>query len=64
MKKIILGTTSAILTSQAWAHPGHDHSHFTSDLIHMIAIGAGLGITAIISYSIMRKLGIFNKKEK
>ncbi|MEO9655160.1 hypothetical protein ACUM5Y_05160 [Marinomonas dokdonensis] len=67
MKKLLsnlMVLSLAVLTSQvALAHPGHDHSHWTSNPIHiitMVAIG-----TVIVGGLVYKQTSrIRNRKEK
>ena len=45
--------SSIMMTSQAFAHPGHDHSANSSMLIHILFYGsiiAALGVCAWVGY--------------
>lgn len=46
LKKLAL-LTSGTFSSLAVAHPGHDHSYWTSDIIHALTIAAIIGISTV-----------------
>ncbi len=53
MKKIVLKSASVALltvTPYVAAHSGHDHSHWTSGVIHALWIGASL---AIVTFAVV-----------
>ncbi len=45
----------ALFSTTAFAHSGHDHSHWLSDSIHLITIGAVLSVAAGAVYYVKRK---------
>ena len=61
MKSLII-VCLTLFASGALAHAGHDHQHWTSDIIHLVAIGAGLSVAALGGYLLLRKRA--NKKEQ
>lgn len=46
--------TAGLYSSLTFAHPGHDHSHWMSDSIHLLSIGAIITIIATAAYSLKK----------
>ena len=42
-----------MVTGQVFAHPGHDHSHWSASLIHVLWLAAPLALLA--AYALFRK---------
>lgn len=58
MQKLILGATSLMLLLSAplaFAHAGHDHSHWTSGSIHALWIGGSLAVVAIAAITLKKR---------
>jgi len=55
MFKIITLVFMTLFSSLSFAHAGHDHSHWSSDLTHLILAAAVISIVAIGAYMIRRK---------
>ena len=55
---------AALVSSSAFAHPGHDHSHWLSDPIHVLTVVAILGVAAVgVFFTVKNKISQSNKKE-
>lgn len=55
----------AAMSSQAFAHPGHDHSHWTSEPIHILTMVAiGTVMVGGIVYKQMSRRGQNKEQEK
>lgn len=44
-----------LFTTHALAHSGHDHSHWTSDLLHILFYASIAGVIAAISYMLIKR---------
>ncbi|RJG39541.1 hypothetical protein [Motilimonas pumila] len=47
--------TSLMASSQVMAHEGHDHSHWTSEPIHLITALAVAGVALVIGITLFRR---------
>lgn len=41
---------AALVSTSAFAHPGHDHAHWLSDPIHVLTVVAIVGVAAVGVY--------------
>jgi len=55
MLRIFTTMLLTFFTCAAFAHPGHDHDHWTSNTIHFILALALLGVVAVGVYVYRRK---------
>ncbi|EAQ67454.1 hypothetical protein MED121_16044 [Marinomonas sp. MED121] len=55
---------TGLVSSTAFAHPGHDHSHWLSDPIHALTLVAILGVAVVgVFFSVKNKFSSSNKEE-
>lgn len=67
MKKMVLKTASVALllaTPYAFAHSGHDHSHWTSGTIHALWIGSSLAIVAFAVVMFKKRTALKSAKNQ
>ncbi|MFD2180055.1 DUF6732 family protein [Veronia pacifica] len=55
--------TALLLSPLAQAHPGHDHSHWSSYAIHAAWIGSVV-LAIAVGFSLLKRRNIKNKQEK
>lgn len=51
-----------LATPYAFAHSGHDHSHWTSGTIHALWIGASLAVAALALVMLKKRTALKNAK--
>lgn len=60
MRTVALALSFA--TPYAFAHGGHDHSHWTSGAIHAVWIGASLAVIALAVVMLKKRTALKNEK--
>ena len=63
VKTLITAATTAMISHQALAHPGHDHSFWASDAVHAITFASIVGVAAVALYSVKKSRAVANAKK-
>lgn len=64
IKNVIYTFLLLAFSTTAFAHPGHDHSHWMSGAIHFLLAGACLSVAALGVYSLKAKVRTSKAKVK
>ncbi len=51
---IAFGLLSALVLNPACAHPGHDHSSWSSSLVHGLGLAAAAGLIILAAFYALR----------
>lgn len=55
LKGLALITASTVFSLPVMAHPGHDHSHWSSPALHSLAAAAGIAIIAACAFAVHKR---------
>ena len=63
LKTLITAASSVLISHQALAHPGHDHSFWASDAVHAITFASIVGVAAVALYSFKKSRAAAHAKK-